>query len=367
MARTISLYGRSIIAWLCFNFLFLNDLQAQSDSARKRFSFSGYLEGYYSYDFARPEDKQKPSCFYSFNRHNEPNINLALLKGSYLSPAFRMNAAFMAGTYSRYNLAAEPGLLQHIFELNAGVKIGRKSLWLDAGVLPSHIGLEGAIGKDFWSLTRSLMADNSPYVESGMKLGFDSDNGRWYVALLLLNGWQRIKTLEGNTLPSFGHQLQFKPNAKILINSSSFIGTDKPDSVRKMRYFHDLYAIFQLNEKISLQAAFDIGMEQKQKGSGSYHAWHTMLAGVQYKWTGKIRTSARLEYYRDKAGVIVSSETGLPFSVWGVSANTDYQILPNLLWRLELRGLSGREGMFLKQGIAVQSNSAITVSLAFHF
>jgi hypothetical protein len=247
-----------------------------------------------------------------------------------------MNAAFMAGTYSRYNLAAEPSLLQHIFELNAGVKIGRKSLWLDAGVLPSHIGLEGAIGKDFWSLTRSLMADNSPYVETGMKLGFDSDNGRWYVALLLLNGWQRIKTLEGNTLPSFGHQLQFKPNAKILINSSSFIGTDKPDSVRKMRYFHDLYAIFQLNEKISLQAAFDIGMEQKQKGSGSYHAWHTMLAG-------------------------------LPFSVWGVSANTDYQILPNLLWRLELRGLSGREGMFLKQGIAVQSNSAITVSLAFHF
>jgi hypothetical protein len=92
-----------------------------------------------------------------------------------------------------------------------------------------------------------------------------------------------------------------------------------------------------------------------------------MLAGLQYKWTGKIRTSVRLEYYQDKAGVIVSSETGLPFSVWGVSANADFQILRNLLWRLELRGLSGREGVFLKQGFAVHSNSAITTSLAFHF
>lgn len=359
-------YGRSIVLWVCLSTCFCLDLQSQTDTTKK-FSFSGYIEGYFSYDFAQPEDQLKPSCYYSFNRHNEPNINLALLKGSYQSTAFRGNAAFMAGTYSRYNLAAEPGFLQHIFELNAGIKIGPKNLWLDAGVLPSHVGLEGAIGKDYWNLSRSVMAENSPYFETGMKLGLDSDNGKWYVALLLLNGWQRIKTLEGNSLPSFGHQLQFKPRANIIINSSSLVGTDKPDSSRKMRYFHDLYATFQVSEKLGLQASFDIGMEQKQKGSNSYHVWHTMLAGLQYKWSGKIRTAMRMEYYRDKAGVIVSSETGLPFSVWGVSANADYQVLQNLLFRLELRGLFGREVVFLKQGAAVQSNSAITTSLAFHF
>jgi hypothetical protein len=258
-------------------------------------------------------------------------------------------------------------MLKNIFELNAGLKLGKKSLWLDAGVMPSHIGIEGAIGKDCWSLTRSLMAENSPYVETGLKLGYDTDDRKWYLAFLILNGWQRIKNMAGNSMPSFGHQVQFKPNADIVINSSSFMGTDYPDSTRRMRYFHDLYAIFQINEKLGVQVAVDIGMEQAQKESSAYHVWHTMATGLQYKWSNKIRSAMRMEYYRDKAGVIVGSETGAPFSVWGGSANMDYQVFKNVLWRLELRGLVGREGVFLKQGAAVQSNSAITSSLAFYF
>jgi hypothetical protein len=204
-------------------------------------------------------------------------------------------------------------------------------------------------------------------VETGLKLGYDTDDRKWYLAFLILNGWQRIKNMAGNSMPSFGHQVQFKPNADILINSSSFLGSDYPDSTRRMRYFHDLYAIFQINEKLGVQGAFDIGMEQAQKGSSSFHFWHTMAMGLQYKWSNKIRSAMRVEYYRDKAGIIVASETSAPFSVWGGSANMDYQVFRNVLWRLELRGLVGREGVFLKQGAAVQSNSAITSSLAFYF
>lgn len=339
---------------------------AAVDSTRP-FTFSGYVEGYYSYDFSRPSDKLKPSCFYSFNRHNEPNINLAMLKGVFQSASFRANAALMAGTYSQYNLAREPGMLKNIFELNAGVKLGRKNLWLDAGVMSSHIGLEGAIGKDFWSLTRSLMAENSPYVETGLKLGYDSDNRKWFMALLVLNGWQRIRIPSGHSLPSFGHQLQFKPNDRLLLNSSSFVGTDYPDSIRRMRYYHDLYAIFQISDKLGVQSAFDIGMEQTSKGSNSYQFWHTALVGLQYKWTKAFRTALRLEYYRDKAGLIVTSETGAPFSVWGLSANADVQLLRRLLWRFEGRLLSGRETIFLNQADPTRVNTAITSSLSFYF
>jgi len=360
-------YGRSILICICMGaLLYCPDLSAQIDSA-KAITFFGYIEGYYSYDLARPEDKLKPPCFYSFNRHNEPNINLAFLKGSYQGSRFRANAAFMAGTYSQYNLAREPGLLKNIFELNAGFKIGRKNIWLDAGVMPSHVGFEGAIGKDFWSLTRSLMAENSPYVETGIKLGYDTDNGKWYLAVLLLNGWQRIRKLPGYSMPSFGHQVQFKPNAKVVINSSSFVGTDYPDSVRRMRYFHNLFGTWQLNGKWGLQGAFDIGMEQEQKGSDRYHVWHTLLLGVQYRWTDRFRTALRAEYYRDKGGVMISSETGAPFSVAGLSANADYQLLRKLLWRIEMRGLFGQEEVFLKNGSGVQANSAITTSLSFYF
>ena len=114
----------------------------------------------------------------------------------------------MTGTYANSNLAAEPGVLKNIFEANAGVKISKKKkLWIDAGIFESHIGFESAIGKNCWNLTRSISADNSPYYESGIKLSYTSDNEKWFLSGLILNGWQRIQRVNGNNTPAFGHQL----------------------------------------------------------------------------------------------------------------------------------------------------------------
>jgi hypothetical protein len=82
---------------------------------------------------------------------------------------------------------------------------------------------------------------------------------------LVLNGWQRIAKAEGNKSLSFGHQITFKPNDKITLNSSSFIGNDKPQDDKRMRYFHDLYGNFQLTDHFSTTLGFDVGAEQKEK------------------------------------------------------------------------------------------------------
>ncbi|OQW43057.1 MAG: hypothetical protein A4S08_10190 [Proteobacteria bacterium SG_bin4] len=69
------------------------------------------------------------------------------------------------------NYAAEPGILGNLYEGNVGLKLsGSNNLWLDIGVFPSHIGFESAVGKDNWTLTRSLVAENTPYFESGAKI-----------------------------------------------------------------------------------------------------------------------------------------------------------------------------------------------------
>ncbi|HEX2627705.1 MAG TPA: outer membrane beta-barrel protein, partial [Chitinophagaceae bacterium] len=41
---------------------------------------SGYVEAYYSYDFNKPIDNNRPAFLYSHNRHNEFNANLAFIK-----------------------------------------------------------------------------------------------------------------------------------------------------------------------------------------------------------------------------------------------------------------------------------------------
>jgi len=273
------------------------------------------------------------------------------------------------GTYMNANYAAEQGVMKNVYEANAGLKISKKhNLWIDAGVFPSHLGFESAVGKDNWTLTRSLFADNSPYFETGAKISYTSESGRWFVSGLVLNGWQRIQRVDGNSTPAFGHQLIFKPNEKLTINSSSFIGNDKPDSIRQMRYFHNLYAVYQINKKFGLTAGFDIGAEQKTKESDQYTIWYTPVLIAKYNATDKLSFTARGEYYQDEKGVIISTGTENGFKTFGYSFNADYQIFPNLVWRTEIRNLSSKDAIFMNRTDEFNKNSlTATTALAISF
>src|SRR6266540_1703539 len=98
-------------------------------------NISGYVESYYSYDFTKPADNNRPAFIYSHNRSNEFNINLAYVKANYTAERIRANIAVAVGTYMNANYAAEPGVLKNIFEANVGYKLSnKKNLWLDMGI-----------------------------------------------------------------------------------------------------------------------------------------------------------------------------------------------------------------------------------------
>jgi hypothetical protein len=345
-----------------------NAVQAQEED-NKKITFSGYTEVYYAYNFNKPVNNTSPSFLYSYNRHNEVNLNLAMLKAAYNNDKIRASIAWAAGTYINANYAAEPGVLKNMYEANAGIKISRKSdLWIDAGIFSSHIGWESAIGKDNYTLTRSIAAENSPYFETGVKLSYTSPNQKWFLSGMVLNGWQRIQRPDGNTTPAFGTQVTFKPSEKLTLNSSTFIGSDQPDSLRQMRYFHDLYAIFRLNSHWLALAGFDYGIQQKTKGSSSYHQWYSPNVVMQYRINDANALAARGEYYHDPNGVIIS--TGLPggFQTWGWSLNYDRQVYRNTVWRLEARGLHSKNAIFHKnKQDSSNDNWFITTALALQF
>ncbi len=355
---------------LACSLAFFRTVQAQDSTATvPSFSVSGYLEAYYNYDFNRPKNNTTPSFMYNFNRAGEVNLNLGFIKGAYSSERVRANLALAVGTYMNANYAAEPGVLRNIYEANAGIKLAKKAnLWLDAGIMSSHIGFESAIGKDNWALTRSLVAENSPYFESGAKLNYTTDDGKLYLAALYLNGWQRIQRVDGNTTPAFGTQITYKPSAAVTLNYSTFIGNDKPDSVRQMRYYHNAYGIFQLSQKWGVTAGFDYGTEQKEKGSSSYNHWLVPVMIVRYSPSSKINLAARGEYFQDEKGVIISTGSPDGFKTWGFSVNMDYAVTGNLLWRIEARTLSSKDAIFSQRdGSLSKGNTFLTTSLAISF
>jgi hypothetical protein len=331
---------------------------------------SAYIETYYLFDINHPKSGNRPSFIYSHNKHNEFNVNLALIKINYTAPRLRANIALMAGTYSNANLAAEPGVLKNIYEANAGINLSKKKqLWLDAGIYGSHIGFESAMGKDCWSMTRSMLSDNSPYYQSGVKLTYSSDNGKFLAAAHIINGWQRIQRVAGNSLPSFGWQIQGKPTDKILINSSSFIGTDKPDSARQMRYFHNFYAIFNAISKLAFTVGVDAGAEQKAKGSKQYNAWYSPVFIARYTPIEMLALSARVEYYSDKNSVIVATGTPNGFQTFGYSLNVDVMPFPNAIIRLEGRLYQSRKDDIFenKSGNFTKLSPTVGFSFAYAF
>ncbi len=331
---------------------------------------SGYVEAYYLYDFGQPQTGNRAGFIYSHNRHNEFNVNLALVKLNYSAARLRANIALMAGTYANANLSAEPGVLKNIFEANAGINLHKKKqLWLDAGIFASHIGFESAIGKDCWNMTRGILADNSPYYESGAKLTYSSDNGKFLASALVLNGWQRIQRVGGNSLPSFGWQVQGKPTDRILINSSSFIGTDKPDSVRQMRYFHNFYTIYNITDKFGLTLGVDVGAEQKAKGSKQYNVWYTPVLVARYQPIEKLALAARFEYYSDRNGVIIATGTPNGFETFGYSLNLDVIPFANAMIRMEGRLFQSREDETFtdRKGNATTLNPSVGFSFAYSF
>jgi len=341
---------------------------SQDDPKPSPLTISGYVDTYYVYDFNKPADNTRPGFIYSYNRHNEVNLNLGFVKAAYNTDRVRANLALMTGTYANANMAAEPGVLKNIYEANAGVKISTtKNLWVDAGIFASHIGFESAIGKDCWNLTRSMLADNTPYYEAGAKLSYTSGNGKWFLSGMILNGWQRIQRVSGNSLPSFGTQVTFKPTSSITLNSSTFIGTDKPDSARQMRYFHNFYGIFQVAPKWGITAGFDYGMEEKSPESSSMNIWTSPVVIIRYTATDKIALAVRGEYHSDPNGVIIATPTPNGFKTAGFSINIDYAILPNVLWRLEARTLNSKDPVFIKNNEPTKTNTFTSTSLAISF
>jgi hypothetical protein len=354
---------------LCFATCGIAVAQTENETEEEpAVTFSGFLEAYYSYDFDNPDNHNRPFFLYAYNKHNEVNLNLGYLKVAYNSERVRGNLAVMAGTYANANLAAEPDVLKNIYEANAGVKISSENdLWVDGGIFASHIGFESAHGPSCWTLTRSILAENSPYYESGAKISYTTNDGKWFASGLILNGWQHIQRPEGNNTPAFGTQFTYKPNDKVTLNYSTFFGNDKPDDVKQWRNFHDFYAIAQITPKFGVIGGFDIGFEEKPEGADGYNTWYSPIVIVRYSATDKINIAARAEYYSDEDGVIVATGTPNGFKTTGYSVNVDYAFRPNILWRIEGRGFHSKDEIFDLDDDPSKTNFAMTTALAVTF
>lgn len=351
-----------IMRILIFALLLLcgNQSFAQDKIANSKFTFSGYVESYYSYDFNQPNDHLRPGFLFNFNRHNEFSVNFASLKFSFADENIRANFALMVGTYAQYNLAEEPTWAQFVNEASVGIKILDK-LWLDMGIMPSHIGFESWYGMDCWHLSRSLLAENSPYFLTGARLTFEKSEKLDFI-LWATNGWQNVQRTPRNQSIGLGLGVNYRPVEGMEINYANYFGNESPQPNYRARFFNNFYIQYEKN-KWGTTLGADYGIEDTYFDFVNH--WYGVTASLKREVFKSFTLAGRLEYYSDPRGVIV--DQGVKVS--GASLNLDYVVSPSALLRLEVRQFhTPDEAYFELPGARFsRGNTAVTTSMAVRF
>lgn len=344
--------------------LFIFSQHLKDSTANGVWKFTGYADAYLSLNQSLQNDQKISEFQFNHNRINRLQLNQGLLGLEYEAKDVRVNLAFHAGTYVKDNYAAEPALARSINKAFIGFRLNKKrNIWLDAGVFPSYIGFESVNAFENATLTRSLLAENSPYFLTGIRANYPV-NPKNELSFYLLTGWQRIVPQKNNSTPSIGWQWAHTLPHQGKFNWSFWAGSDYPDSSRKWRYFNNFYWQGKKGSW-SYTLGFDMGMEQKEMKSNDYNLWYSPVLITQFSASDKWRTAVRLERYADQHRIITRPANGSAVTANSQSFNIDYLPKPSLLCRIEWRALQAKEPVFYKRNAYNEKTHYLTASVAY--
>lgn len=310
------------------------------------FQVSGGVDVYYLYNFNQPSNFDYANHAFSYHRHNEINLNLGYIKLAYNNSKVRSNLALQTGTYPQANYAAEPAEYRMINEANVGFRLANR-LWFDVGVMPSHIGVESSIAFDCYNLTRSIMADGSPYFLTAAKLTYEATD-KLELAALVSNGWQIIR--ENNPHKSYGIQAKYALSEKLTVNYSNFIGKENGLTPNDLWVFNDFWIEYnEILPGLKVTAVFDFLLDYGATKSVQNSLYTSAI--LLYYDREKVGFGARFETYQDPNNIINSTPNNAPFEVLGYSVNSDFKITQNAKFRLECRYQQAGDNIFFENAV----------------
>lgn len=272
---------------------------------------------------------------------------------------YRGSVVLHAGTFADANYTGADSSWKYIQQAFVGVAL-TSNIWLDAGILPSHMGFEGMVPATNWNYGRSLTADLTPYYETGLQITWQP-SASVVLSGLVVNGWQKI--IDDNVQKSIGTQLQWKPDSSWLINWSTLVGSEVDVSgFTSTRFYNDLFVKVQVTPLAELLILGDIGC-QPDADNFARLAWG-VCSQFRYHLTKNLRTACRAEYYSDNHSIFIATNTPYPFTVGSGSVNLDYEPADMLLCRMEARYYSSAQPIFTSGDAFTANNLTVVASLA---
>lgn len=357
-----------------FSFLFILIFCPFLSAEEQTLSYGGFVDTQYAFDLNAPSQGDR-SYTTQAARHNEFNINLAYFDLNYTSSRIRSRLALQGGTSVQVNYAGEPNngkvsgaeLSQHFQEARIGYKIN-DTTWIDAGIFFSHVGGESWLPRDNLTLTRSLVADYSPYYLSGVKITNQATE-RLQLLLLVTNGWQNVS--ENNQDKNLGTGIEYSFDTFRVAYNAMFGNEVSPPSgsipsQSGFRHFHNIIIRSRNLDNWDWLLQFDQGFQKKASSQWSH--WYGAVAIARFRWSDDQKISTRLEFYNDPDQVIITTGNPFSFNGYGGSIGWDQTLDKNVLWRIEVRYLKTSHSVFPKKTNLFENSDTVFVnSLSISF
>jgi len=350
--RRTSKTVRSLLATLAAASVCISSLPAFGEPAAP-LSISGFADTYIAHDFNHLPTRYRPYTtqpYYS----DEFALNLGYVDAVLSTERFHGRLALQYGSSVIANYADEPHeFVRYFQEAYGGVSIS-DSWKIDAGIFFSHLGMESWISRDDFTPSRSLVADYSPYYQTGIRSIHDVSD-QLHLELHIVRGWQNISD---DIRPCYGTQIAYLPSEDLRLIYNTFVGDEDGT-----RVFNNFVIKHSVTESFGINSSFDLGSQNRHDESRAW--WHGWAIVPHYRINDTYAIAGRVERYDDPHQIMIQTLSGQSFNTTGLSVNLDTTIIKNLIWRNEYRVFLSTQDVFPRRESFSASDSFVMTSLIY--
>jgi len=289
-------------------------------------TFTGTLDGYYGYNFNKPQWAAKPgdplqrvNDLRAFDTRDQSfSFSYGELAVDYKPNDVGIRVDIGFGDAADIVHASEPGdknLWRHIQQ--AYVTAGKDKFTFDFGKFVTPIGAEVIETKDNWNYSRGILFTWAiPFYHFGGRATY-AVNDKVSLAGYVVNGWNNVR--DNNTAKSVGFVGTFKPTSKWTLVTNVLVGKESA-TTDSSRTLLDGILTFNVNDDLSLMANYDFGKDHGPDllpgVQGPEADWQGIAAYFKARVADKITISNRYEWFDDRQGFM----TGTPQEIQSYTA-----------------------------------------------
>lgn len=331
--------------------------------------FSGYIDGYYSYNANRPGQNSafgQVNQLYNFDDQTDQfNLEAAKLTLNHDADPIGAHVDLLFGRTNTFLHPVGDTSDNYIEQAYVSVKPPKgKGFELDAGQFVTSAGQEVIETMSNWSYSHGILFGYAiPYYHFGLRTTMPVTKA-WTAGFQLVNGWNNVTDNNGGVTEGFTSSL-VKP--KFTWNTNYYTGPELFNTQKGYRNLIDTTLLLTPSPKFNMYVNYDYGQQHAATAkplAGHSPHWQGVAASARGQVTANAALVARYEYFYDDQGFA----TGLKQKLNEFTATYEYKWAAGLLMRTEYRRDWSDQPFFDKgDSRTVKAQSTATVGLIAFF